>query len=253
MTADIRHAYLKAMGIQAWQARAPAEGVIVASPAVTDVVAVDARPPDERITPVEISPRPLQPVSMDTAETWAALQAEVSGCTACKLHQGRTKTVFGVGHQRAQWMIIGEAPGAEEDIQGEPFVGRAGKLLNEMLFAVGLKREQIYIANIVKCRPPNNREPHPDEAAACSRYLRAQIDLIQPKLIVCVGRIAATNLLGTHPTLSQYRGKLHRYADTAIPVVVTYHPAYLLRNPLDKRRAWQDLQFAVSVYHPGLQ
>lgn len=189
----------------------------------------------------------------DLTAVWAALQTEVRGCTACKLHQGRTQTVFGVGDQHARWMIIGEAPGADEDRQGEPFVGRAGKLLNEMLFAVGVKREQVYIANIVKCRPPNNREPEPDEAAACSRYLHTQVKLIQPKLIVCVGRIAATNLLGTHPTLSQYRGKLHRYADTEIPVVVTYHPAYLLRNPLDKRRAWQDLQFAVSVYRPGAQ
>jgi len=270
MKSETRNAYLHAMGIQVWQARhiaAPAgalsaihdapntephAGAVVSTADATELNVVTVGTAGAATCVVPTHPRPLEKPE-DRAASWAALQTEVRRCTACKLHQGRKQTVFGVGDQRAQWMIIGEAPGAEEDLQGEPFVGRAGKLLNEMLFAVGFKREQVYIANIVKCRPPNNREPQPDEAAACARYLRAQIDLIQPKLIVCVGRIAATNLLGTYPTLGQYRGKVHRYADTDIPVVVTYHPAYLLRNPLDKRRAWQDLQFAVSVYRPCAQ
>lgn len=257
MKSDRRTAYLHAMGVQVWQARAmeaPASRAAAEQErtegGVTPTATGVADASGSLATPVQYQ---SGTTPAEAAEIWATLQAEVRGCTACKLHQGRTQTVFGVGDQRARWMIIGEAPGAEEDIQGEPFVGRAGKLLNEMLFAVGLKREEVYIANIVKCRPPNNREPQPDEAAACARYLRTQIDLIQPKLIVCVGRIAATNLLGTYPTLGQYRGKLHHYADTGIPVVVTYHPAYLLRNPLDKRRAWQDLQFAASIYRPGLQ
>lgn len=261
MKSETRNAYLHAMGIQVWRAREPG------TPTNTKSEVPAARQPraDCAITiatqtdgvAASVAPAPQirepSPTRADATAAWAALQTEVRGCTACRLHQGRTQTVFGVGDQHARWMIIGEAPGADEDRQGEPFVGRAGQLLNEMLFAVGAKRDQVYIANILKCRPPNNREPQPDEAAACSRYLRAQIELIQPKLIVCVGRIAATNLLGTHPTLSQYRGKLHRYADTDIPVVVTFHPAYLLRNPLDKRRAWQDLQFAVSVYRPDAQ
>lgn len=186
-------------------------------------------------------------ISGEIAARWAALQAEVSTCRACTLHQQRTQTVFGVGNQQAQWLVIGEAPGAEEDLQGEPFVGRAGLLLNEMLFALGHPRETVYIANTVKCRPPNNREPYPEEAAACAHFLRRQIALLNPRIILCVGRVAANNVLGVKPNMAAFRRRVHRYADTNIPVVVTYHPAYLLRTPTDKAKAWEDLRFAVET------
>ncbi len=179
---------------------------------------------------------------------WEVLRQRVVKCQQCELHQGRKQTVFGVGDHNADWLIIGEAPGAEEDKQGEPFVGRAGKLLNSMLLACGLQREQVFIANILKCRPPNNRDPKAEEVAACSSYLREQIDLIQPKIILAVGRIAAQNLLQTETPIGKMRGQKYEYADTGIPVVVTYHPAYLLRAPREKRKAWQDLQMAMRVY-----
>jgi DNA polymerase len=149
--------------------------------------------------------------------------------------------VFGVGNQAADLLVIGEAPGADEDRKGEPFVGKAGQLLNNMLLSIGLQRETIYIANILKCRPPNNRDPKPDEAAHCRSYLEQQIALIQPKLILVVGRIAAQNLLQTDLPLGRLRNQLHTMPVTQIPVYVTYHPAYLLRQPADKRKAWQDL------------
>lgn len=179
---------------------------------------------------------------------WDELQARVAGCTLCALHKGRTQAVFGVGDHAARWMIIGEAPGADEDRQGEPFVGRAGKLLNAMLLAIGLKREQVYIANIVKCRPPNNRDPLPEEAAACAPYLQRQIALIQPKIILAVGRIAAHHLLKTDQSMGALRGQRFNYADTDIPIVATYHPAYLLRSPKEKRKTWADLQFAHRIF-----
>jgi DNA polymerase len=175
---------------------------------------------------------------------WEALAAAVSGCTLCDLHTGRTHTVFGVGNRQADWLVIGEAPGKDEDQQGEPFVGRAGQLLNAMLLAVGLQREQAYIANILKCRPPNNRDPRPEEVVCCEPYLARQIALIRPAIILAVGRIAAQNLLKTDTPIGKLRGTVHTYADTGIPVVATYHPAYLLRSPLDKRKAWKDLQLA---------
>ncbi len=179
---------------------------------------------------------------------WEALRESVASCQQCGLHRGRTQTVFGVGDQHADWLIIGEAPGAEEDRQGEPFVGRAGKLLNSMLFAVGLQREQVFIANILKCRPPSNRDPKPEEVDACSGYLREQINLIQPKIILAVGRIAAQNLMKTETPIGKMRGQRYQYAESEIPVVVTYHPAYLLRSPREKRKAWQDLQLAMRIY-----
>jgi len=181
-------------------------------------------------------------------EIWEDLRQRVTKCQQCELHRGRKQTVFGVGDHNADWLIIGEAPGAEEDKQGEPFVGRAGQLLNSMLLACGLQREQVFIANILKCRPPNNRDPKAGEVAACSSYLREQIDLIQPKIILAVGRIAAQNLLQTETPIGKMRGQKYEYADTGIPVVVTYHPAYLLRAPREKRKAWQDLQMAMRVY-----
>jgi uracil-DNA glycosylase family 4 len=178
---------------------------------------------------------------------WETLQDRVAGCTACELHKTRTQTVFGVGDRNAEWLVIGEAPGAEEDRQGEPFVGRAGQLLNAMLLAIGLKREQVYIANILKCRPPNNRDPRPEEVACCEPFLKQQVALLKPKIILAVGRIAAQNLLKTDTRIGALRGKRYSYADTGIPVVVTYHPAYLLRSPKEKRKAWQDLLYARKI------
>ena len=153
-----------------------------------------------------------------------------------------------MGNHAAQWLIIGEAPGAEEDRQGEPFVGRAGQLLNNMLLAIGLQREEVYIANIVKCRPPNNREPAAEEAQTCAPYLARQIALIKPKIILAVGRVAAQNLLGTDRPVGTLRGKRFNYEQTEIPVIVTYHPAYLLRSPQEKRKTWQDLQAARELF-----
>jgi DNA polymerase len=179
---------------------------------------------------------------------WPELESRVAECTICDLHATRTNTVFGVGDRNADWMVIGEAPGADEDKQGEPFVGRAGQLLTAMLQAMGLKRGQVYIANILKCRPPQNRDPLPDEVLCCQPYLHRQIELIQPKVILAVGRIAAQNLLERDETMKAMRGQRFEYADTGIPVVVTYHPAYLLRSPAEKRKSWQDLQFAMRLF-----
>lgn len=177
---------------------------------------------------------------------WDGLAARVAQCTHCsELSQARTQTVFGVGDRQADWLFIGEAPGAEEDRQGEPFVGRAGKLLDSMLGALGKKRgEGVYIANILKCRPPRNRDPSPEEARACRAYLDRQIQLIRPKILVALGRVAAQNLLDTSDALGSLRGRVLEYR--GIPVVVTYHPAYLLRRPLEKRKAWEDLSRAVD-------
>lgn len=180
---------------------------------------------------------------------WENLKKQVASCTRCELHKGRTQTVFGVGDVNADWLIIGEAPGRDEDLQGEPFVGRAGKLLNSMLRAIGLQREQVYIANILKCRPPNNRDPAQEEVASCEGYLRQQIAMINPKIIIAVGRIAAQNLLKVDTPIGKMRGNRFEYPGSNIPVVVTYHPAYLLRSPREKRKVWQDLQMAVKTYN----
>jgi len=181
---------------------------------------------------------------------WTELERRVAGCVACELHRSRTQTVFGTGSREADLMVIGEAPGADEDRQGEPFVGRAGQLLNAMLRAIGLSREEVYIANILKCRPPRNRDPRPEEVAACEAYLHRQVELVRPRVILALGRIAAHNLLKTDAPLGRMRGRRYTYSDTEIPVVVTYHPAYLLRNPADKRKTWQDLKFAQRVPAP---
>jgi DNA polymerase len=174
---------------------------------------------------------------------WIELKSEVSGCVQCGLHQSRTQTVFGVGDQNADWMLIGEAPGAEEDRLGDPFVGQAGRLLDNMLASIGLGRTRnVYIANVLKCRPPGNRNPEPAEVARCSPYLLRQIELVKPKLILAMGRFAAQTLLNTDASISSLRGKVHRYA--GVPLIVTYHPAYLLRTLPDKAKAWQDLVFA---------
>jgi DNA polymerase len=177
---------------------------------------------------------------------WIQLKAAVSGCVKCGLHKTRTQTVFGVGDENADWMLIGEAPGAEEDRTGEPFVGQAGKLLDNMLAAIGLsRRANVYIANVLKCRPPGNRNPTPEEVAQCSPHLLQQIERIQPKLIVAMGRFAAQTLLETGASIASLRGRVHRYA--GVPLIVTYHPAYLLRTLEDKAKTWEDLLFAQKV------
>jgi len=174
---------------------------------------------------------------------WSDLKQAVPACTACGLHAGRTQAVFGVGDERADWLLVGEAPGADEDRLGEPFVGQAGRLLDAMLAALVLNRaDNVYIANVLKCRPPGNRNPQPDEVAQCTPYLVRQIGLIQPRIIVAMGRFAAQTLLATDATIASLRGRVHRYAD--VPLIVTYHPAYLLRNMPDKAKAWADLVFA---------
>jgi uracil-DNA glycosylase family 4 len=182
----------------------------------------------------------------DIPALWRSLQGQVRECTRCGLCQTRTQTVFGVGQQRTDLMVIGEAPGQDEDEQGEPFVGRAGQLLNSMLRAMGHPRESVYIANILKCRPPNNRTPAPSEVASCLPYLLQQIDLVQPRLILAVGGIAAQNLLATDVPVGRLRGRVHRFGERATALIVTYHPAYLLRSPGEKRKVWTDLKFARS-------
>ncbi len=215
-------AYLDAMGIARWQSQPAAGSQLVAG------------------APAQLH----QSTTPAPHADWDHLREQVLTCTQCELHASRTQAVFGVGNRHAELLIIGEAPGADEDRQGEPFVGRAGQLLNEMLRAIGLQRSDVYIANILKCRPPNNRDPKPEEAAACVGYLQQQIALIKPKLILALGRIAAQRLLQTDTPLARLRQTVHAMPITEIPFIVTYHPAYLLRSPLDKRKAWQDLLFA---------
>ncbi|WP_019628549.1 uracil-DNA glycosylase family protein [Thioalkalivibrio sp. AKL10] len=224
------------MGIPVWRSRIALEDKTEAAapPAESTFVAgehaevVDAKAPD---------------AAVDTLD-WEALEARVRGCHACaELARERTQTVFGVGDPRARWLFVGEAPGAEEDRRGEPFVGRAGQLLDNMLRALGLDRSRdVFIANVLKCRPPGNRDPNPQESAACRGFLDRQIELIQPEVIVALGRVAAHALLATDEPLGRLRGTEQRYQ--GVPLVVTYHPAYLLRKPGDKARAWQDLQRA---------
>ena len=174
-------------------------------------------------------------------EVWERLAAEVRACTRCGLHKTRTQTVFGVGRRDAELFVIGEAPGADEDRQGEPFVGRAGQLLNAMLRAIGLPRSEVYIANILKCRPPGNRDPQPEEASTCTPYLSRQIALVRPRAILAVGRIAAQWLLQSDAPIGRLRGRVFHYGESGTPLIVTYHPAYLLRSPLAKATAWADL------------
>ena len=200
---------------------------------------------DRTPAPVEVPAEDARSLEIGQMD-WAALQQSVAGCTACGLCQGRTNTVYGVGNPNADIMVIGEAPGQQEDLQGEPFVGAAGQLLDNMLKAIGEKRgERVYIANVLKCRPPNNRNPQPDEVAQCSPYLRRQVALVKPKVIFAVGRFAIQTLLQTDAPVSALRGKLHHYQ--GVPVVVSYHPAYLLRNLPDKAKAWRDLLLLKSV------
>ena len=244
-----RQQYLDAMGIQSWVQRdkpVSLESQVVAdAPVVPEPVASDSS--DAAVAFKPSTGIELPPGDKVSNYNWQQLKGAVSQCIDCELHERRTNTVFGVGNERADWMVIGEAPGADEDRQGEPFVGKAGQLLNNMLLALGLKREQVYIANILKCRPPNNRDPRPEEVIQCEGYLKRQVELVNPKIILAVGRIAAHNLLKTDVSLSKLRGQSYFYGDNKTPLVVTYHPAYLLRSPIEKRKAWQDLLFAQSI------
>ncbi len=250
MKRDTRqHAYLKAMGIDVWVPRDVASTVMEA-PVIEDTHSVTARVVNEGSKDFSQSYRGA---SLINSLDWTDLKQQVENCQLCELHATRKQAVFGVGNQQADWLIIGEAPGADEDRQGEPFVGRAGQLLNEMLKAIGLQREQVYIANILKCRPPNNRDPKPEEAASCSPYLQRQIELIQPKVILALGRIAAQRLLQCNTSLARLRGQLHQLETISSPLIVTYHPAYLLRSPAEKRKAWQDLQFARKYVEQAMQ
>jgi uracil-DNA glycosylase family 4 len=239
-----RELVLEEMGLApVWRLR---ESATVEPPPASVDAAVD-HPPSTIHHP------PRQPVAAGDSrraaimlKEWPALKADVAGCTACALHAKRNKTVFGVGDENADWLFVGEGPGAEEDAQGEPFVGQAGKLLDSMLAAIKLRRgDNVYIANVVKCRPPGNRNPEPGEALQCEPYLHRQIDLIRPKLVVALGKVAAANLLASDASVASMRGRVHEYRGT--PLIVTYHPAYLLRTLADKAKAWEDLCFAVRT------
>lgn len=248
---DARRAdYLRTLGIDVWVPRA---GAVVTERAAAPIAPVTRPAPAE--LPVAAAPSRRRQALSDSeiAAQWQALKAEVAVCTRCSLHATRTQTVFGVGNERADWLIIGEAPGADEDRKGEPFVGRGGQLLDAMLRAIGVRRgENAYIANILKSRPPGNRDPKPEEVAVCMPYLLRQIALIAPRIILSVGRISAQNLLATDTPIGRLRGRLHHFGELNTPLVVTYHPAYLLRSPGEKRKAWEDLKFARSVVQQSI-
>ena len=275
MDALRRNQYLQTIGVDVWVSRHPtaayeesaseAAAPPVAQASASETAAVPlaqksgralhkAEPAVARPSTVSVDvvpavvPTPVLDVP-PTVTTWESLRTEVLACTKCPLHGTRTQGVFGVGSREAQWLVVGEAPGAEEDRRGEPFVGRAGHLLDAMLKAIGLSRgSNVYIANVLKSRPPGNRDPKPEEVAACLPYLMRQIELLQPRVMLAVGRIAAQNLLATDVPLGRLRGKVHRFGELNTPLIVTYHPAYLLRTPGDKRKAWEDLKFARSVF-----
>jgi len=234
MNTALRKEYLKALGITPWVLR-------------TATVAASAVLPEPLSAPLRAPLRAPQTSLPEENLDWEQLRSRVAACTRCALSKTRTQTVFGIGDPNADWLIVGEAPGAEEDRRGEPFVGRAGQLLDSMLRAIGLARERVYIANVLKCRPPGNRDPAPVETAECLPYLERQIALLKPKIMLAVGRIAAQNLLKTELPLARLRQQEHRFGAARVPLVVTYHPAYLLRTPTEKRKAWEDLKFAREV------
>ena len=248
-------AMLDEMGIRVWSA--PEAAPMPAEPAPAK--RVEASMPTAAAPALQTPSAPLQaepgsrPLHVDTLG-WPELREVVAGCTACKLCTGRKQTVFGVGNERAHWMIVGEAPGEQEDLKGEPFVGKSGQLLDNMLRAVGLTRgeapaeQQVYIANTVKCRPPGNRNPEPAELAQCEPFLIRQIALVQPRIILAMGRFAVQSLLRSTEPIGRLRGRVHQYQ--GVPLVVTYHPAYLLRNPEDKSRSWDDLCLAREALQP---
>jgi len=247
---------LKGMGIAIWRERnhdggdrsdsipvvaaSANDSIIAETPEFAPVEAATTQP-----APVEASTQPAPPpVQLDS---WDALSAAIHACQACELAQNCTQKVPGVGDRQADLLIVGEGPGHDEDIQGEPFVGRSGKLLERMLEAIGIRREQVYITNIVKCRPPNNRDPKPEEALHCRAYLDAQIRLIAPKVILSVGRVSAHNLLGSNEPVGKLIRQMHQLPGSEIPLKVTYHPAYLLRNPSAKSIAWQDMKLLYQI------
>ena len=247
-------AMLREIGIRVWAPPAIDVPVPVPAPAPAPSGRVESR--------VDAAPAAASPVAPPTEHVaapastiatldWSALRETVAACTACKLCEGRRQTVFGVGNPRAHWMIVGEAPGEQEDRQGEPFVGKSGQLLDNMLRSIALTRSdaeparQVYIANTIKCRPPGNRNPEPAELAKCEPFLIRQVQLVQPKIIVAMGRFAVHSLLRSSEPIGRLRGRVHRYQ--GVPLIVTYHPAYLLRNPEDKAKAWDDLCLAVET------
>ncbi len=274
-----QRAMLRAMGVRLFGPEtasvAAPPGPAVAPPAAVSVVAPGAAAPATvrpgRASPIGLNPSKQGPARSGTASAssartvvamqaiaaldWAGLGEAVATCRACALCESRQQTVFGVGHPRAHWMIVGEAPGEQEDRQGEPFVGLAGQLLDNMLHAIGLTRaeapseRQVYIANTLKCRPPKNRNPEPAETATCAPFLERQIALVQPRIILAMGRFAAQALLASTEPLGKLRGRAHAWR--GVPVIVTYHPAYLLRTPADKARAWEDLCLAATLVEPG--
>ena len=217
--------YLNSMGITVWQSRFMPEYFTALSPLESS----------ENI-----------PIETPVIDSWEQLHTEVSSCQLCSLCTTRNQTVFGEGNVNADWMFVGEAPGEHEDKQGFPFIGEAGQLLNEMLHAMQLTREEIFLTNILKCRPPSNRDPHVDEIKQCHDYLQRQIMLIQPKIIIAVGRIAAQTLLETNEKIGKLRGNVYSFKNT--PLIAIYHPAYLLRSLTENRKAWQDLQFALQTF-----
>jgi DNA polymerase len=275
MNSELRREYLAALGLKSWTLRTTAapgsspatealaaalEGVArapeVVAAASQRVAAPPTAAPPTAVPPTAVPPTAVPPTAVppstapaarEAGVDWPELRSRVAACTRCGLSATRTQTVFGVGNLHAEWLIVGEAPGADEDRKGEPFVGRAGQLLNSMLRAVGLAREQVYIANVLKCRPPGNRDPSPTEATECLPYLERQIALLKPKIMLAVGRIAAQNLLHTGKTLGSLRQQVHRFGASSVPLIVTYHPGYLLRTPADKRKTWEDLKFAREV------
>jgi uracil-DNA glycosylase len=249
-------AMLREMGVRVWAPAGKSQSapVISQAPAATSRVAVAPAAPTVAAAAVPApapAPQPLRsmvPAAAVASMGWPELRATVAACTACSLCEGRTQTVFGVGHERAHWMIVGEAPGEQEDRQGEPFVGKSGQLLDNMLRAIALTRaeaepaQQVYIANTLKCRPPGNRNPAPAELAACEAFLIRQVQLVQPKIILAMGRFAVQSLLRSTEPIGRLRGRVHHYQ--GVPLIVTYHPAYLLRNLEDKAKAWDDLCLA---------
>jgi DNA polymerase len=263
---DRQRAMLRAMGLAVWSPQGTGAAVSVAEPEAT---LADARPPADAAAivskpaavPTRIHAALTEIEAFEAIEVvdaggvgamdWATLRAAVAGCRACALCESRKQTVFGVGHPEAELMVVGEAPGEQEDLKGEPFVGPAGQLLDAMLRAIGLSRQdgpaqqQVYIANTLKCRPPRNRNPEPAELAKCEPFLRRQLALVQPKVILAMGRFAVQQLLGSDEAIGRLRGRVHTYQ--GVPLVVTYHPAYLLRQPVDKAKAWEDLCLAASL------
>ncbi|MFN6993440.1 MAG: uracil-DNA glycosylase family protein [Aquincola tertiaricarbonis] len=266
MWTERQRAMLAEMGVRVFvqpPQAAPADVLLQDEPMASDpphAPVADAPPPVPAIArpprPASAEPPMRTPSAIDTLD-WEPLREMVAGCTACALCESRRHTVFGVGHTRAHWMIIGEAPGEQEDLRGEPFVGPAGQLLDSMLMALGLTREeapperQVFIANTLKCRPPRNRNPEPEELARCEPYLQRQIALVQPKVILAMGRFAVQSLLRSNEPIGKLRGQVHQYQ--GVPLVVTYHPAYLLRQPMDKARSWDDLCLAAEVMERGAQ